>query len=145
MKRMPLTRNRKLDIELGKVQDGLYSLSEEKKQKEIELFSYSKKHRSLNYEIRTWDTDKLDKIYNYFDKRYPVEWQGGLRNDNRGMELTYWLYDDPDYMIFHLTSISKNICFSGSTSWLVKAKTLEDKVKVIKQIKDDILKILGRR
>ena len=86
--------------------------------------------------------DKLKKIYAYFDALYPIEWQGGLRCDNRGMKLLYWLDDDPDYLILHLTSTSENICFSGSTSWLVKAETLADKVEVLSKVKKDIQKII---
>ena len=92
--------------------------------------------------LETKDTDKLEKIYTYFDKRYPIDFQGGLRCDERGMRLCFWVDDDPDYLILHLASTSENICFSGSTSWQVKAETLADKVKTLKQIKNDIKKIL---
>jgi len=58
------------------------------------------------------------------------------------MMLCNWVGDDPDYLILHLTSTSDNICFSGSTSWRVKAVGLEEKIEVLKQIKKDIKEIL---
>ena len=73
---------------------------------------------------------------------YAIEFEGGIRNDNRGMKLCRWIYEDPDYLILHLTSTSENICFSGSTSWLVKAVVLEAKIEVLKKIKEDMKKIL---
>ena len=84
----------------------------------------------------------MSQIYEYFDSKYPIEWQGGLRNDNRGMALGYWLYDKDDHIIMHLYSTCDNLFMSGSTSWLVYAPTLEEKISVIKQIKKDMLKIL---
>ncbi len=128
---------------LKKAINALNGLEMEKQQKTHELEAYCKRHRSMSFDdLQTGNVDKLNLIYKYFDDRYPVEWEGGLRCDERGMKLYCWLYDDPDYLILHLTSTCENICFSGSTSWIVKAESLEDKIEVLKQIKKDVLKIL---
>lgn len=111
--------------------------------KRKKLKKYGRRHSSLKYDgLKTSDVNKLTKIYSYFDSLYPIKWQGGLRCDNRGMRLFYWLDDDPDYLILHLASTSDNIFLSGSTSWLVKAETFADKVKVLSKIKKDIQKII---
>ena len=113
------------------------------RKKADELDKYARRHRSLEYGgLKTSDVDKLTKIYAYFDSLYPIEWQGGLRCDNRGMRLFYWIDNDPDYLILYLTSTSDNFCFGGSTSWLVKAETFADKVEVLSKIKKDIQKII---
>lgn len=139
----PVTRFEQLQNELNSAQHRIWNLGEEKDKKEKELETFVKRHKSYKYDgLATTDTGKLNKIYKYFDDKYPIEWQGGLRCDDRGMALHYWLDDDPDYLILHLSSNHDNICFSGSTSWLVKAVSLEDKITVIKQIKEDIKKIL---
>lgn len=144
MKKKIKTRCMKLKDQIGKLQSKLCIIGCDKKKREFELERYVRRHRSLKYDgMETGDVDKLLKVYAYFDKRYPIEWQGGLRCDNRGMRLVYWLDDDPDYLILHLTSTSENICFSGSTSWIVKAPTLADKAKVLAQIKKDVCKILA--
>lgn len=137
------TRHTKINQAIGKLQIALSELADEKKQCETELEKYVRRHRSLAFGgLETDDVWKLQKIYAYFDARYPIDFQGGLRCDNRGMRLMYWLDDDPDYLILHLTSTSENICFSGSTSWQVKAQTLADKVEILAKIKKDVRKIL---
>lgn len=141
--RKVLTEVDKLKRKISKLNTKLYSIERDKEFRKNELEQYCKKHRSVTFDgLETGDVDTLWKIYEYFDKKYPIEWQGGLRCDNRGMRLNFWLDDDPDYLIIHLTSTSKNICFGGSTSWLVKAVSLDDKVNVIKTIKNDINKLM---
>ena len=138
------TRYEKYRKAYQKILHKQYDLGDEKVRKDMELQQYIKKHRSLKYDgIETKDVEKLKQIYKFFDDSYPVEWEGGLRCDDRGMCLVYWVYDDPDYLILHLTSTSKNICFTGSTSWLVYAPTLQDKVNIIKSIKEKVLKIIN--
>ena len=127
--------------EIEKLEEKIHKL---KLQKE-EFENYVKKHKSLSFDkIRTCDTKKLKEIYKYFDKKYPIDWQGGLRNDNRGMRLFSWFYDKGDYLNLHLTSDHDDLYFSGSTSWLVYAPTLEEKIEVLKQIKKDMLNILEK-
>lgn len=129
--------------EIEKLQIKVKNLIREFETKNEEFEKYIKRHKSLSYaEIQTKDTNKLEQIYKYFDNKYPIEWQSGLRNDHRGMALIYWLFDKDDYIVMHLSSTCENFCFSGSTSWLVYAPTLEEKIKAIKQIKKDMLKIL---
>lgn len=141
--KIKITRYEKLKNKIAQLESQQWKLAREKEQKTAELEKYVNRHRSLKFDgLETKDTDKLQKIYKYFDKQYPIDFQGGLRCDERGMCLCFWVDDDPDYLILHLSSTSENICFSGSTSWQVKAETLADKVKTLKQIKDDIKKIL---
>lgn len=141
-----LTELEKIDNQIMKLNHKRYELERQFETKKEEFNNYIKRHKSLSYEdIKTGDTKKLSKIYKYFDDKYPIEWQGGLRNDNRGMKLCYWLYDKDDYLILHLTSNHGNICFSGSTSWLVYAPTLEEKIEKLKQIKKDMLEILNSK
>lgn len=141
-KNMIKTRYEKLKQKEAKIRNFIYDLDKEKEQKTEELKAYCKKHR-LNWEcLETGNVAKLKKIYAYFDKRYKIKWQGGLRCDDRGMALCFWLDDDPDYLIIHITSTSENICFGGSTSWIVRSETLEDKINLLKTIKKDILNIL---
>lgn len=140
--KLPTTRYEKIKNKIAKSQTELYCLSSEKISKEIELHKYCKRHRFNFDKLESRDTGKLMKIYKYFDKRYPIDFQGGLRCDERGMKLHFWLDDDPDYLILHLSSTSENICFSGSTSWLVKACTLDDKINTLKTIRDDVLAII---
>lgn len=120
-------------------------LEKEKTQAEEELKKYCKRHRSLNFDnLKTCDVEKLKKIYAYFDnnENYIHEWEGGLRCDDRGMKLYFWVNDDAEYLVIHITSDHNNVIFSGSTSWVIKAPTLEDKIKVIKTVKSDITKII---
>lgn len=141
--KIKITRYEKLKNKIAQLESQQWKLAREKEQKATELEKYVNKHRSLKFDgLETKDTDKLKKIYRYFDKQYPVDFQGGLRCDERGMSLCFWVDDDPDFLTLHLASTSENICFGGSTSWQVKAETLADKVKTLKQIKDDIKKIL---
>jgi len=139
-----LTKYDKLGRQLSEINHQLCEMASHREAVDYEFKTYCKHHRSVNFDgLETSNVDKLKKIYKYMDRKYPVEWEGGLRCDDRGMKLNFWLDNDPDYLIIHLTSTSKNICFSGSTSWIVKAPTLDDKVKVIKTIKQDVNKILG--
>lgn len=92
--------------------------------------------------METCDAEKLKRIYELLDKKYPVDWEGGLRCDDRGMKLCFWLDDDPDYLIFYLYSTSKNICFGGSTSWIVKAQTLAEKIEILRNTREEVKKIL---
>lgn len=141
--KIKITRYEKLRNKIAQLESQQRKLLREKEQKTTELEKYVNRHRSLNFDgLETKNTNKLKKIYTYFDKRYSIDFQGGLRCDERGMRLCFWVDDDPDYLILHLASTSENICFSGSTSWQVKAETLADKVKTLKQIKNDIKKIL---
>jgi len=145
MSRKPLTRFEKFEREESKARMKLYDLEKEKQRKNDELEIYCKRHRSVNFDgLATGNIEKLKKIYSYFDdnKLYIRECDLGLRCDDRGMALCFWLHNDPDYLVIHLSSNHGNIVFSGSTSWLVKAVSLEDKVNVIKTIKNDIQKIL---
>lgn len=136
--------------ELEKIEEKILFLERQKRLKEQnfekekeEFENYVKRHKSLRFdEIRSCDTKKLAQIYKYFDDKYPIDFQGGLRNDIRGMALCYWCFDKGDYLILHLSSDHDNLFMSGSTSWLVYAPTLEEKIEKIKQIKKDMLKIL---
>lgn len=106
------TKYQKIKQAKLKLECQLYAMERDKKKRERELEKYVRRHRSLKYDgLETSDTNRLSKIYAYFDALYPIQWQGGLRCDNRGMRLFYWLDDDPDYLILHLTSTSDNICF----------------------------------
>lgn len=137
------TKYTKLKEKITALQGELSDMARDKKRRQDELDGYVRRHRSLMFDgLETGDVEKLRKIYAYFDKRYPIEWQGGLRCDNRGMRLVYWVDNDPNFLILHLSSTSANICFGGSTSWQVKAAMLADKVDALGQIKKDILKIL---
>ena len=137
------TKYEKIKHAIGKLESSLREMERDKKQQEKELEKYAKRHRSLKYDgLETSDVEKLRAIYSYFDASYPVQWQGGLRCDDRGMRLCYWIEDDPEYLVLHITSTSDNICFGGSTSWLVKASTLADKEKVLTKIKKDVQKII---
>lgn len=137
------TRHEKIKQQIGKLESALYEMEREKGRRETELETYVRRHRSLKFDsLHTSDVDELLAIYAYFDSRYKIQWQGGLRCDNRGMALCYWIDNDPDYLVLHLSSTSENICFSGSTSWIVKAPTLADKVSILAQVKKDIAKII---
>lgn len=137
------TRYMKIKRQIAKLNSALCEMEREKEQRTAELEKFVRRHRSLSFEgLETADCDRLQKTYAYLDARFKIEWQGGLRCDERGMSLCYWIDDDPDFLILHLTSTSENICFSGSTSWIVKAPTLADKVKVLSQVKKDIAKII---
>lgn len=137
------TRHEKLKEQISKLEGALYEMAREKDRREAELENYVKRHRSLSFDpLETSDVTKLQSIYAYFDSRYKIKWQGGLRCDTRGMRLCYWIDHDSDYLILHLSSTSKNICFGGSTSWIVKAPELADKVGVLAQVKKDIQKII---
>lgn len=137
------TKYERIERQIGKLQGALYEMGREKERRTAELEKYMRRHRSLSFDsLRTSDVDKLRAIYAYFDSRYKIEWQGGLRCDDRGMALCYWIDDDPDYLVLHFASTSENTCFGGSTSWIVKAPTLEGKVSILAQVKRDIAKII---
>lgn len=145
MSKKPLTRFEKYEREESKARLKLCGLEKEREQKQDELNTYYKRHRSMSFDLlKTGDIAKLKKIYSYFDdnKSYIHESELGLRYDDRGMKLHFWLHNDPDYLVLHLSSNHNNILFSGSTSWLIKAPTLEDKVNVLKTVKTDINKII---
>lgn len=145
MKR-PTTRYEKIKQKISTLEQQQWELRREKEQKQAELDRYCARHRSLCFDaLKTQDTKKLWEIYRYFDKRYPIYFQGGLRCDGRGMRLSFWVMDDPNYICFHITSTSENICFSGSTTWMVKAPTMADKINIIKTTKQDILKIIKQK
>lgn len=140
------TRHERIKQQISKLESTLYEMERERERREAELETYVRRHKSLKFDdLRTADVNKLLAIYAYFDSRYKIQWQGGLRCDNRGMALHYWIDNDPDYLILHLSSTSENICFSGSTSWIVKAPTLEDKVGILQQTKKDIQKIIKEK
>ena len=142
------TRYTKANAELCNINHKICMLEKEKTQAEEELKKYCKRHRSLNFDnLKTCDVEKLKKIYAYFDnnENYIHEWEGGLRCDDRGMKLYFWVNDDAEYLVIHITSDHNNVIFSGSTSWITKAPTLEDKVNVIKKIKADITKIINAK
>ena len=142
MKRQ-LTEIEKIEKQISKLNSKKWDLEKELKTKKEEFESYIRRHKSLSFDaIVSSDYKTLDKIYKYFDDKYPIDFQGGLRNDHRGMKLYYWLYDKDDYLILHLTSNHDNLFFSGSTSWLVYAPTLEEKIERLKRIKKDMLEIL---
>lgn len=139
------TRYTKANAELCNINHKICMLEKEKAQAEEELKNYCKRHRSLNFDnLKTCDVEKLKKIYAYFDnnENYIHEWEGGLRCDDRGMKLYFWVNDDAEYLVIHITSDHNTVIFSGSTSWIIKAPTLEDKIKVIKTVKSDITKII---
>ena len=132
-----------LKQKVAKYQSELDRLFRERDRVKEELEGYTRRHSSLDFDsLHTGDRCKLQLIYDYFDSRYPIVFQGGLRNDSRGMKLYYWVYDDPSYLELHLTSTSENICFGGSTSWIAKAETMVDKVELLRRIKKDIGRIL---
>ena len=138
-----LTELEKIEQQINKLNHKKWYLEKELDRKNEEFENYIKRHKSLKFDnIRSCDTKKLSQIYKYFDDKYPIDWQGGFRNDNRGMALMYWCFDKGDYLILHLTSDHNILFMSGSTSWLVYAPTLEEKIEKIKQIKKDMLKIL---
>lgn len=140
-----ITRYTKAKKKESAIYRALAALQREKEAAEEELENYCKRHRSLSFDtLKTGDVDKLKQIYSYFDENedYILEWEGGLRCDDRGMKLCFWIDDDPEYLIIHITSDHDNICFSGSTSWVTKAPTLEDKIDVIKKVKIDITNII---
>ena len=142
------TRYTKANAERCEINHKICMLEKEKAQAEEELKKYCKRHRSLNFDnLKTGDVEKLKKIYAYFDnnENYIHEWEGGLRCDDRGMKLCFWVNDDAEYLVIHITSDHNNLFLAGSTSWIVKAPTLEDKVKVIKTIKVDIAKIINNK
>lgn len=139
-----MTRYEKLKDLERQTSAKLRGLEKEREIKTNELESYCKRHRISFDGLETADIDKLKKIYRYFDRKYRIDWQGGLRCDDRGMRLYFWLDEDPHYLIFHLSSTSENICFSGSTSWIVRATSLEEKVNKIKQVKKDIAEIIKK-
>lgn len=139
------TRYTKANAELCNINHKIRMLEKEKAQAEEELNKYCKRHRSLNFDnLKTGNVEKLKNIYAYFDnnEKYIHEWEGGLRCDDRGMKLYFWVNNDAEYLVIHITSDHNNLFLSGSTSWIVKAPTLEDKVNVIKTIKADITKII---
>ena len=145
MSKRPLTRFEKYEREESKARFKLYDLEKEKENKKQELETYYKRHRSMSFDLlKTGDVTKLNKIYAYFDKNksYIHESELGLRCDDRGMKLHFWLHNDPDYLVLHLSSNHNNMVFSGSTSWIIKAPTLEDKVKILKMVKSDITRII---
>ena len=140
-----ITRYTKLKKKESDASYALFLLEKEKENKTQELETYCKRHRSMSFDLlKTGDVAKLNKIYAYFDdnKSYIHECELGLRCDDRGMKLFFWLHDDPDYLVLYLTSNHSNIVFSGSTGWIIKAPTLEDKVNVLKTVKKDITKII---
>ena len=139
------TRYTKLQAKEEKIRNEFFMLAQEKEQMEKELNKYCKHHRSVNFDaLKTSDIKKLVRIYNYFDnnKHYIHEWEGGVRCDERGMKLHFWVNDDPNYLVIHISSNHNNLALSGSTSWIIKAPTLEDKVNTILTIKKDISKIV---
>lgn len=143
MKRQ-LTEIEKIENKIKKLNFQKWELEKIFNKKQEEFKKYIKRHKSLSFnDIKSCNCEKLNQIYKYFDEKYPIDWQGGLRNDNRGMKLCYWLYDKDNYLVLHLTSDHNNLFMSGSTSWLVYAPTLENKVNILKQIKKDMLKILN--
>lgn len=145
MSKKVLTRFEKYKREESKARFKLYDLEKEKENKTQELETYCKRHRSMSFDLlKTGNISKLKKIYAYFDdnKSYIHECEFGLRCDDRGMALNFWLHDDPDYLVLYLTSNHSNIVFSGSTGWIIKAPTLKDKVNVLKTVKTDITKII---
>ena len=140
------TRIDKISKKINALKALEYDIIKERDTKIEELKKYHIKHQSIDFGgLATSCVPALKKIYEYMDKRYPIEWQGGLRCDDRGMALTYWIDDDPDYLILHLTSNHTNVIFSGSTSWIVKAPTLQDKIGLLKKIKKDIIKIIEEK
>lgn len=140
------SRYQKIKAKISFWEQKLVEIKKEHTDKSIELNKYIDRHPSLSFAgLETTDAEKLKKIYAYFDKKYAIYFQSGLRCDTRRMKLVFWLNDDPDYLIIHLCSTSQNIqniWFSGTTSWIVKAETLQDKTKALKQIKKDIQKII---
>lgn len=140
-----ITRYTKAKKKESAIYSTLLNLQKEKEAAEEELDNYCKRHRSLSFDtLKTGDVNRLKQIYSYFDnnKEYIHEWEGGIRCDNRGMKLCFWINEDPEYLVIHITSDHSNIVFSGSTSWVIKAATLEDKINVIKKVKTDITKII---
>lgn len=137
------TRYTKIQRQIAKLNSALSEMEREKERCTAEPEKYVRRHRSLSFDsLRTSDVDKLRAIYAYFDSRYKIEYQGGLRCDERGMRLYFWIDDDPNFLILHLTSTSESICFGGSTSWIVKAPTLAEKVGILAQVKRDVTKII---
>lgn len=139
------TRDSKLTKKLHKINREIWCLEKEKEQKKEELEKYIKRHRSLKFDgLETSDVETLKAIYGFLDEKYPVCWEGGLRYDDRGMKLFYWVDNDPDFLEIHITSSHNNLCFSGSTSWLCKVPTLQEKVRLIKYVKENVLKIIKK-
>lgn len=142
MMKAKTTKYSLLERKESKILAKIRELEKENEARVTEFEKVAKRHK-LNFDFFTSDREKLLKIYNYFDKKYPVEWQGGLRCDTRGMSLLWWIEKrDADFLILHLSSTSENICFGGSTSWQVSAPSVDEKIKILKQIKKDVSEIL---
>lgn len=135
------TKYHKIKNAIRELEYLLHDMERKKEAKESELKEYVRRHRSLKFKDLIVDDGKLKKIYAYFDALYPIKWQGGVRCCDNCMSISCWVDDDPDYLILHLSS--ENICFDGSTSWIVKAETLADKVKVLTKVKKDLQKIVN--
>jgi len=120
-------------------------LCEEEESKSERDILDDKLYQIVPYDLcRTKDVALLTELYAYFDSKYKVAWQGGMRRDERGMLLCYWIdRDNPNELCLYLTSDHDNIVFSGSTHWAVPAKSFDDKVAVIKQIKQDVDNIVA--
>lgn len=117
---------------------------DEEVKSELDILN-DKLYQIVPYDLcRTKDEALLTELYAYFDSKYKVAWQGGIRRDNRGMLLCYWIDEDnPNELCLYLTSDHNNYVFSGSTHWAVPAKSFDDKVAVIKQIKQDVDNIIA--
>lgn len=136
------TKYELLERKESKILAKIRELEKENETRIAEFGKVAKRHK-LDFYFAASDREKLLKIYDYFDKKYPVEWQGGLRCDTRGMSLLWWIEKrDADFLILHLSSTSENICFGGSTSWQIYAPSVDEKIKILKQIKKDISEIL---
>lgn len=111
------TRKDKLKKQVASLNHKILLIDMEKHEKEVELDKYIRRHRSLKFDmLETDNVEKLNKIYKFLDAKYPVEWEGGIRCDNRGMKLHFWLDEDPNFLIIHLSSTSKKHLFF----WLYK-------------------------
>lgn len=149
LKKRPLTEWQKLTNKASKLARKAYKIKEENEKQNQEFIAYVKRHQSLDFDkvkLETGDVGKLKKIYEYFDTKHFHDCEFGLRCDDRGMRLGFYPdTEDADYLNFYLNSTSKNICFSGDSHWFVYAPSFDDKIKAIRQIKKDILKILEEK
>lgn len=134
---------------LKKKQSEIHSmLIDIERNREVEIQNLDKavKRHKINFnELRSCDADVLTKIYKYLDKTFYFDFEGGLRCDTRGMALTFWVDDDPNFLCLHIYSTCENICFSGSTSYIAKAKTTADKIAVLKQVYKTVKQIIEEK
>lgn len=111
---------------------------------DIDDVTYELQEELGDFKFRTSDANKLSEIYKYFDNLCESKQDFGIRNDSRGMKWLWYITDEePDYVTFSLSSDHNMLWMSGSTYWLIPAKTYEEKVELLKKVKKDMEGILS--